>query len=180
MPEADRFEKVYYSLISRLGEDALNISYQYDKLIYKDAKTPELANVFKNGAKEMFKNAFMKLTPINLPVKEQIEVAQIITDRVLMSATSAGFDSATFGRYTNMYALRSPKFIKDVIIELGTELNNSDMIDNADAIVEEVRNEMLEDEVNLPEESFLLEDDNVSEFIQDEDYEKNRSSQIDI
>lgn len=182
MPEADRFEKVYNSLISGLGEDALNISYQYDKLIYKDAKTPELANVFKNGAKEMFKNAFMKLTPINLPVKEQIEVAQIITDRVLMSATSAGFDSATFGRYTNMYALRSPKFIKDVIIELGTELNNSDMINNADAIVEEVRNEMLEDEVDLLEESILLDDDdNVSEFIQgDEGEEKDNSVQINV
>jgi hypothetical protein len=153
--------------------------------IRREYKGQQVFSVYRpshvlEGAKEMFKNAFMKLTPINLPVKEQIEVAQIITDRVLMSATAAGFDSATFGRYTNMYALRSPKFIKDVIIELGTELNNSDMIDNADAIVEEVRNEMLEDEVNLPEESFLLEDDNVSEFIQDEDYEKNRSSQIDI
>jgi hypothetical protein len=180
MPEADRFEKVYNSLISGLGEDALNISYQYDKLIYKGAKTPELANVFKNGAKEMFKNAFMKLTPINLPVKEQIEVAQIITDRVLMSATAAGFDSATFGRYTNMYALRSPKFIKDVIIELGTELNNIDMINNVDAIVEEVRNEMLEDEADLLEESILLDDDdNVSEFIQgDEGDEKDNSIQI--
>jgi hypothetical protein len=179
MPEADRFEKVYNSLISGLGEDALNISYQCDKLIHKGAKTPELANVFKNGAKEMFKNAFMKLTPINLPVKEQIEVAQIITDRVLMSATAAGFDSANLGRYTNMYALRSPKFIKDVIIELGTELNNSDMIDNADAIVADVRSEMLEDEMDLLEESILLDDDNVSEFIQgDEGDEKDNSLQI--
>jgi hypothetical protein len=181
MPEADRFEKVYNSLISGLGEDALNISYQYDKLIYKDAKTPELANVFKNGAKEMFKNAFMKLTPINLPVKEQIEVAQIITDRVLLSATAAGFDSATFGRYTNMYALRSPKFIKDVIIELGTELNNSDMIDNADAIVEEVRNEMLEDEMEPLDESILPDDDNVSEFIPDNDGDEiDNSVQINV
>ena len=184
MPEADRFEKVYNSLISGLGEDALNISYQCDKLIYKDAKTPELANVFKNGAKEMFKNAFMKLTPINLPVKEQIEVAQIITDRVLMSATSAGFDSATFGRYTNMYALRSPKFIKDVIIELGTELNNSDMIDNADTIVADVRSEMLEDEIDLLEESILSDDsvsENAQEFIHDnEDYDKDYSSHINI
>lgn len=181
MPEADRFEKVYNSLISGLGEDALNISYQCDKLIYKGAKTPELANVFKNGAKEMFKNAFMKLTPINLPVKEQIEVAQIITDRVLMSATAAGFDSATFGLYTNMYALRSPKFIKDVIIELGTELNNSDMIDNADTIVADVRSEMLEDEMEPLDESILPDDDNVSEFIPDnEGDEIDNSAQINV
>jgi hypothetical protein len=78
-----------------------------------------------------------------------------------------------------MYALRSPKFIKDVIIELGTELNNSDMIDNADAIVEEVRSEMLEDEMDLLEESILLDDDNVSEFIQgDEGDEKDNLLQI--
>jgi hypothetical protein len=78
--------------------------------------------VMEEGAKQMFKYAFVKLSPMKFPVAEQLIAAQLITDRVISNATPAANNDPNFGKYAKCFAMKcSDEFIKQVLDDTAYE-----------------------------------------------------------
>ena len=76
----------------------------------------------EDGAKLMFKKAFIKLSPMNFPVAEQLIAAQLITDVVISRATPASNNDPNFGKYAKCFAMKcSDEFLKEVLDDTAYE-----------------------------------------------------------
>lgn len=187
LPKQNRYEHVYKQLITQLGEDALKISQDYDSLKDKNASKSEITKLIKAGAGTMFTNAFKNLTNMNLPVKTQIAFAQIITDRFMKAATPVCLDEIEYAKHSDNYALKDNSILMNALSELSVATGNPSILKEADDIIADVREAMLEDDGDelensvISEESFINEDDKdeVQSFIYDsDDEEKDMSVQI--
>ena len=115
-------EKIHYRVIIGLIDDSLDIARKFDELGARNADLPEYKKVMEDGAKLMFKKAFIKLSPMNFPVAEQLIAAQLITDVVISRATPASNNDPNFGKYAKCFAMKSSdKFLKEVLDDTAYE-----------------------------------------------------------
>ena len=115
-------DTIHYRVIIGLIDDSLDIARKFDELGARNADLPEYKKVMEEGAKLMFKNAFIKLSPMNFPVAEQLIAAQLITDVVISRATPASNNDPNFGKYAKCFAMKcSDEFLKEVLDDTAYE-----------------------------------------------------------
>lgn len=115
-------DKIHYRVIIGLIDDSLDIARKFDELGARNADLPEYKKVMEDGAKLMFKKAFIKLSPMNFPVAEQLIAAQLITDVVISRATPASNNDPNFGKYAKCFAMKcSDEFLKEVLDDTAYE-----------------------------------------------------------
>lgn len=186
MSESIRTSEVLEPLVKLLSEKALLINERYDNLLDKGANISEISGALKDGTLDIFKIAFRGLTPINLPLEQHISVAQLITNEFMLNISPAGANMDKYGKYTNMYAVRLPEFIKETVMAVANERGNEEMAQNAEAVAEMFKQATVDagmDEM-LPLEDVVSFDDlhdegienSNKEFIQHDDSEVKDSS----
>ena len=122
-----RFNDVYPQLMDQMKQDAVNISQAFDEC----KSAAEKKNLIQEGAKGMFENAFINLEPIDLPLKERLIVAQILTNYMMGSATPACFEAKEYGKIAKDAAFKFKYFLEEVV-----EANvDADMIEDLNSTI---------------------------------------------
>ena len=115
-------DTIHYRVITGLIDDSLKIARKFDELGARNANLSEYKKVMEEGAKQMFKYAFVKLSPMKFPVAEQLIAAQLITDIVISNATPAANNDPNFGKYAKCFAMKcSDEFLEQVLDEAASE-----------------------------------------------------------
>ena len=155
-----RFNDVYPQLMDQMKQDAVSISQAFGEC----NSAAEKKDLIQECAKEMFVNVFINLEPIDLPLKERLIVAQILTNYMMSSATPACFEAKEYGRIAKDAAFKYRHFLKEVVEEnvdayMIENLNDTIASAIADHSLYEEKNIVVNIDDEIEKQSFIADED---------------------
>ena len=107
---------------------------------------------------------FINLEPIDLPLKERLMVAQILTNYMMSSATPACFEAKEYGKIAKDAAFKFKYFLEEVVEEnvdayMIEDLNDTIASAIADQSLYEEKNIVVNIDDEIEKQSFIADED---------------------